>query len=93
MVSIPATYYDTQTQNLLSAKLTVDDNLFIKENNLKLDDVLFNRWQIIICSLMIEHYNEYLSMDTIEDRNKWFQTYLNLDTYDMELMPKSLKSF
>ena len=85
-----AMYYDNETQIMLSKKLTIESQNYIKENNENLDEVLFNQWNTIVNSLPSHYYNQYLSKTSQEDRNNWFRRYLDYPTKDISLMPEWL---
>jgi hypothetical protein len=92
MAQIPTSYYDTTTHNILLERLSQDDNIYINSNNINIDDLLKKRWGAIVSSFMPNYTNEYLSMNTQNDRNNWFMTYLNLPSHDLAKMPESLLS-
>ena len=83
-----AMYYDNETQAIIESKLTHEDLNYIKENNEKLDNVLFKRWNTIVNSLPSNYYNQYVSLFGQEDKNNWFRRYLNYPTKDISQMPE-----
>ena len=70
-------FYDDITRQILLVKLSEDDNVYIKEEQLDLDDMLFKQWNTIISSFTCDYYNEYASTPE-NSRNTWFQKYIDL---------------
>jgi hypothetical protein len=89
-IIISSDYYDNRTHDMLVKQLTNEENDYIQTNNTIIEDVLFKRWYMIINSLSDNYYNQYASQVTQQERNDWFQRYLDLPTKDISLMPEIL---
>ena len=87
---IPDNYYDTDTYRLLYCNLNTDDFEYIEMNHVYIAVCVFTRWRTIINCLPLNYLTEYRNQDTPEKRNKWFETYLQLESKDMNLMPTTL---
>jgi len=85
-----AVYYNDNIRNMLNEKLTLEDKDYIKENNENLENILYTRWKTIVNSLPEHYYTQYLSPFTEEERNDWFQRYLDYPSKDISLMPEWL---
>ena len=90
MARIPYEYYDNQTRELLNNTLTDEDIKYIEITDETIEKILFRRWNTIINSLSSSHYDQYYSQMTPDDRNHWFQEYLNYPTKNILYMPKKL---
>lgn len=86
---IDDTFYNNETKQILFNNLNNDDKKYYSNNNLDLSKFLFLRWRTIISSLMSDHYQEYATLKN-ENRNIWFDTYINLPYHDMNEMPRRL---
>jgi hypothetical protein len=89
-IIISSDYYDNRTHDMLIKQLTNEENDYIQLNNKNMEDVLVKRWYMIINSLSTDYYNQYASQPTQQERNDWFQRYLDLPTKDISLMPEIL---
>jgi len=95
-VFISDDYYDDMTYTMLLNTLTDDDNEYINQyientsNTETLKSLLYKRWSTIINSLPHNYYNQYYSQTTSQDRNDWFQRYLNYPTKNILEMPEVL---
>ena len=95
-VFISDDYYDNETYNMLLKTLTDDDKEYIanyKKNNeeeVNIEKITFRRWTAIINALPYNYYNQYYSQTTSEERNAWFQRYLNYPTKNILEMPDNL---
>ena len=83
-------YYDNRTYDMLVNKITNEDIYYIQSNNETIEDFLYNKWNMIVKSLPANYYEQYSSYKSQEERNDWFQRYLDLPTKDMSLMPEIL---
>jgi hypothetical protein len=93
-------YYDNETYTMLLQTLTDDDKEYIanyKENNeevnneeVNIKNFMFIRWSTIINALPPNYYIQYYSQTTSEDRNAWFQRYLDYPTKNILEMPEIL---
>jgi len=83
-------YYDADTANLLSERLTDDDKNYIRRNNLRQHEFLRKRWRTIVLYFTNNYLEEYYSLCGQRDRNQWFKKYLDLDTHDMNRVPVTL---
>ena len=92
--SITGEYYDNQTHEMLLKTLTNEQIDSIEQqqstSNETLAQFLFNRWSTIVCSLSANYLGQYGSLATQEERNNWFQKYLDYPTKDMSEMPEYL---
>ena len=88
-MSVPIGFYNDEIHNILFNNLNDDDRLFIKNNNIDIDEMLFNRWGTIVSSLPFNLYEEYTTVSA-EKRNIWFQIYINLESHDITKMPELL---
>lgn len=93
--SITAEYYDNQTHEMLLKTLTNEQIDSIEQQqqlntNETLAQFLFNRWSTIVCGLSANYLVQYGSLATQEERNAWFQKYLDYPTKDMSEMPEYL---
>ena len=84
---ITADYYDTITGDMLLKRITPEDMQYINEPQ---EEFLFKRWNTIVCGLSHNYYEQYSLQNTAQDRNAWFQRYLEYPTKDMNLMPEIL---
>ena len=89
-IIISSDYYDNRTHDMLIKQLTNEENDYIQLSNKNMEDVLFKRWYMILNSLPTDYYNQYASQTTPQERNDWFQRYLDLPTKDISLMPEIL---
>jgi hypothetical protein len=87
-IIIPNDYYDNRTYNMLLKQLTIEDKDYIHSINGTIEDFLPKRWRTIINSLSENYYRQYASQKTQQERNDWFQRYLDLPTKDISLMPE-----
>ena len=87
---IPRDYYDNRTYEMLLKSLTTEERDYIRSINEKFEDFLPQTWRTIINSLPPNYYKQYASQPTQQERNDWFQRYLNLPTKDISLMPEIL---
>ena len=55
-----------------------------------MEEFLSKRWNMIINSLPDNYYNQYAALETQQERNDWFQRYLDYPTKDLSLMPEIL---
>lgn len=83
-------FYNDITQQMLYNRVTQDDLIYIENNNININILLFTRWHTIVNSLSSSYYNEYISLDTNILRNEWFQKYLNLPSKNIMELPLSL---
>ena len=83
-------YYDDITYNMLLKTLTDDDQEYIKQYNEQVETFLYKRWTTIINALPHNYYNQYSSQTNSQDRNSWFQRYLNFPTKNILDMPEVL---
>jgi len=83
-------YYDNRTYDMLVTQITKEDIYYIQSNNETIEDFLYNRWNMIVNSLPANYYEQYSSYKSQEERNDWFQRYLELPTKDISLMPEIL---
>ena len=89
-IIIPNDYYDNRTYNMLLKQLTIEDKDYIHSINGTIEDFLPKRWRTIINSLSENYYRQSASQKTQQERNDWFQRYLDLPTKDISLMPEIL---
>ena len=88
---ITADYYDTITGDMLLKRITPEDMQYITEYITEpQEEFLFKRWNTIVCGLSHNYYEQYSLQNTAQDRNAWFQRYLQYPTKDMSLMPEIL---
>ena len=83
-------FYNDITQQMLYNRVTQDDLIYIENNNININILLFTRWHTIVNSLSSSYYNEYISLDTNILRNEWFQKYLDLPSKNIMEIPISL---
>lgn len=83
-------YYDNRTYDMLVNQITKEDIYYIQSNNETIEDFLYKRWNMIVKSLPSNYYEQYSSYNSQEERNDWFQRYLDLPTKDISLMPEIL---
>jgi hypothetical protein len=83
-------YYDNTTYTMLLKTLTDDDKEYIKQHNEQLETLLYKRWSTIINALPHNYYNQYYSQTNSQDRNAWFQRYLDYPTKNILDMPEIL---
>lgn len=90
-------YYDDMTYNMLLKTLTDDDKEYINQhiqentgNTETLESFLYKRWSTIINALPHNYYTQYYSQTTSQDRNDWFQRYLDYPTKNILEMPEVL---
>ena len=83
-------FYNDITEQMLYNRVTQDDLIYIENNNININILLFTRWHTIVNSLSSSYYNEYISLDTNILRNEWFQKYLNLPSKNIMELPLSL---
>ena len=84
-------YYDTITYSMLLETLTDDDKEYMNNNiEQTIENYMFIRWNTIINSLPHNYYDHYYSQTTSQDRNAWFQKYLDYPTKNILDMPESL---
>ena len=83
-------YYDNRTYDMLLKQLSNEDRDYIHSINGTIEDFLPKRWRTIINSLPENYYRQYASQKTQQERNDWFQRYLDLPTKDISLMPEIL---
>lgn len=83
-------YYDNRTYDMLLNKLNNDEKEYVQRIGGTKEDFLYKRWNMIVNSLPANYYEQYASYQTQEERNDWFQRYLDLPTKDMSLMPEIL---
>lgn len=89
-IIIPEDYYDNRTYDMLLKHVTDEDKEYLQLFNQTIEDYLPKRWRTIINSLPPNYYKQYASQTTQQERNDWFQRYLDLPTKDMSLMPDIL---
>jgi hypothetical protein len=89
-IIIPSHYYDNRTHDMLLKRVTDEDREYIQSNNETIKDFLPQRWRTIINSLPNNYYMQYASQPTQQERNDWFQRYLDYPTKDISLMPEIL---
>lgn len=89
-MSISADYYDFTTYEMLLKTLNQEERDYIQENNASIEIFLAKRWQTIINSLPANYYAQYASQATVDERNNWFQRYLDYPTKDILQMPEIL---
>ena len=89
-IIISSDYYDNRTYDMLLKQITDEDKEYIQSMNQTIEYFLRIRWRTIINSLPDNYYKQYASQETQEERNDWFQRYLDLPTKDMSLMPEIL---
>lgn len=85
-------YYDNTTYTMLLKTLTDEDNVYMNANktNETTEEIIFTLWRTIINSFPHNYYTQYASQNTSQERNDWFQRYLDLPTKDMALIPEIL---
>lgn len=83
-------FYDNKTYDMLLKTLTNEHKDYIQTIGGTTEDFLFKRWRTIINSLSSNYHEQYSSYQTQEERNDWFQRYLDYPTKDMSLMPEIL---
>lgn len=93
--SITSEFYDNKTHEMLFKRLTNEQIDSIEQQqqlntNETLAQFLFNRWSTIVCSLSANYLGQYGSLTKQEERNAWFQKYLDYPTKDMSEMPEYL---
>jgi len=89
-IIISSDYYDNRTYDMLLNKLNNDEKEYVQSISGTKEDFLYKRWNMIVNSLSANYYEQYASYQTQEERNDWFQRYLDLPTKDMSLMPEIL---
>ncbi len=89
-IIIPSNYYDNRTHDMLFKRVTDEDKEYIQSINETIEYFLPIRWRTIINSLPDNYYKQYASYQTQQERNDWFQRYLDLPTKDISLMPEIL---
>jgi hypothetical protein len=93
-IIISSDYYDNRTYDMLLNNLNNDEKEHVQSisgtNGETKEDFLYKRWNMIVNSLPANYYEQYASYQTQEERNDWFQRYLDLPTKDMSLMPEIL---
>jgi hypothetical protein len=89
-IIISSDYYDNRTRDMLLKEITTEENNYIKSINETIEDFLYKRWNKIVHSLPNNYYNQYASQETPQERNNWFQRYLDYPTKDITLMPEIL---
>jgi hypothetical protein len=87
---ITSDYYDNRTYDMLFTQLKSEDIDYIHSINGTIKDFLPKRWRTIINSLPENYYMQYASQPTQQERNDWFQRYLDLPTKDISLNPEIL---
>jgi hypothetical protein len=87
---ISSDYYDNRTRDMLLKQITTEENNYIKSINETIEDFLYKRWNTIVHSLPNNYYKQYSLYETQEERNDWFQRYLDYPTKDISLMPEIL---
>ena len=92
--SITDDYFDNQTHEMLFKRLTNEQIDSIEQqqssSNETVAQFLFKRWSTIVCGLSANYLVQYGSLTTAEERNAWFQKYLDYPTKDMSEMPEYL---
>jgi hypothetical protein len=93
--SITDDYFDNQTHEMLFKRLTneqIDSIEKQQQSSSKetLAQFLFKRWSTIVCGLSANYTIQYGSLTTAQERNAWFQKYLDYPTKDMSEMPEYL---
>ena len=85
-------YYDSETYNMLLKILTDDDREYIEnyKEKVNIENIMFIRWSNIINSLPHNYYIQYYSQTTSQERNGWFQRYLDYPTKNILEMPEIL---
>jgi hypothetical protein len=87
-------YYDDITYMMLLKTLTDDDKEYIKQHSDQtietVKSILYKRWTAITNALPPNYYNQYYSQTTSQDRNAWFQRYLDYPTKNILEMPDIL---
>tara|TARA_B110000305_G_C18774189_1_gene331013 strand:+ start:215 stop:487 length:273 start_codon:yes stop_codon:yes gene_type:complete len=83
-------YYNNRTYDMLVNQITKEDIYYIQSNNETIEDFLYKRWNMIVKSLPSNYYEQYSSYKSQEERNDWFQRYLDLPRKDISLMPEIL---
>jgi hypothetical protein len=89
-MNITDDYYDFETYHLLCNTLNNDDAEYINYSNETLENLMFNRWKLIINSLPANYSNQYSSQPTSADRNAWLKKYLDYPTKNISEMPEFL---
>ena len=93
-IIISSDYYDNRTYDMLLNKLNNDEKEYVQTiggtSGEAKEDFLYKRWNMIVNSLSANYYEQYASYQTQEERNDWFQRYLDLPTKDMSLIPEIL---
>jgi hypothetical protein len=89
-IIIPDDYYDTRTYDMLFNRFTDEDKEYIQTMNVSINEFLPQRWRTIINSLPDNYYRQYASLATQQQRNDWFQRYLDYPTKDISKMPETL---
>lgn len=80
-------FYDNRTYCILLSRLTQEEIHYIETIDQSMESFLILRWNTIINSFPHDYYNMYASMSTNQERNDWFERYLNLPSHDMTQMP------
>jgi hypothetical protein len=89
-IIISSDYYDNRTYDMLLKCLTSEERDYIQSMNETMEDFLPKTWRTIVNSLPANYYEQYASQPTQQERNDWFQRYLDLPTKDISLMPEIL---
>ena len=89
-IIISGDYYDNRTHDMLVKQITNEENEYIQQINGTMEEFLSKRWNMIINSLPDNYYNQYAALETQQERNDWFQRYLDYPTKDLSLMPEIL---
>jgi hypothetical protein len=93
-IIISSDYYDNRTYDMLLNNLNNDEKEHVQSISVTSgetkEDFLYKTWNMIINSLPTNYYEQYASYQTQQERNDWFQRYLDLPTKDMSLMPEIL---
>ena len=80
------------TNNTHAVNLIIDSIEKQQQSSSKetLAQFLFKRWSTIVCGLSANYTIQYGSLTTAQERNAWFQKYLDYPTKDMSEMPEYL---
>ena len=89
-IIISSDYYDNRTRDMLLKQITNEENDYIQSIGETVEDFLHKRWNIIVNGLPANYYKQYASQETQQERNDWFQRYLDYPTKDISLMPEIL---
>jgi hypothetical protein len=89
-IIISADYYDNRTYDMVLKKLNNDEKDYVQSIGGTIEEFVYKRWNMIVNSLPANYYEQYASYQRQEERNDWFQRYLDLPTKDMSLMPEIL---